>query len=108
MLKHYLPLTIVPLSLILWGLFGATQLTAYSFSAFVNYQSLYKERSAPGSAGEALSPQVVLVVVDGLRLDQSRQLTNFNHRLPPQSIKERYAFVSSSAGSRPNSRVLNR
>ena len=113
MLKHYLPLAIIPLGLILWGLFGATQLTAYSFAAFINYQSLYKERGAPGSAGDALSPQVVIVVMEGLRLDQSRQMANLNRlrgvgisgrrfKLSPatRSTSARRGLVP-SAGGRP-------
>ena len=71
MLRHYLPLAIIPLALIFWGLFGASPLMTASYSALVDYQTPYKQRSAPGSPGDALSDQVVIVVVGGLRLDQS-------------------------------------
>ncbi len=77
-MKKYLALGIAPLVLILWGLFGATQLTSSSFAAFVDYQTPYVDKLAPGNAGTPLSSQVVIVVADGLRLDASQQMTNVN------------------------------
>lgn len=76
--RKYLAPAIVPLALILWGLFGATQLTTASFTAFVNYQTPYTEKSAPGNSGEPLTSQVIVIVADGLRLDASRQMKNLN------------------------------
>src|SRR5437764_4079784 len=78
MLKHYLTLAIVPVVLILWGIFGATQLTSMSFFSLVNYHSPYFGRETPGTAGEPLSAQVVLIVADGLRLDESMHMDNLN------------------------------
>jgi hypothetical protein len=78
MLKHYLPLAIVPVALILWGLLGATQLTSASFFALVNYHSPYGGRGTPGDPGEPLTPQVVIIVADGLRLDESQKMDNLN------------------------------
>jgi Type I phosphodiesterase / nucleotide pyrophosphatase len=77
-LKKYLALAIVPFALILWGLFAATQLTSSSFTAFVDYQTPYVDKLAPGNAGNPLSSQVVIVVADGLRLDASQQMLNVN------------------------------
>ncbi len=76
--RKYLALAIVPLALILWGLFGATQLTTASFTAFVNYQTPYTIKSAPGNADEAVTSQLIIIVADGLRLDASRQMKNLN------------------------------
>jgi hypothetical protein len=77
-LKKYLALGIVPLALILWGLFAATDLTANSFRAFIDYQTPYIDKITPGNAGDPLSSQVIIVVADGLRLDASRQMQNVN------------------------------
>ncbi len=77
-MKKYLALAIVPLALILWGLFGATQLTSSSFTAFIDYQTPYVDKLAPGNAGNPLSSQVVIIVADGLRLDASQQMQNVN------------------------------
>ncbi|MBI1800429.1 MAG: alkaline phosphatase family protein, partial [Chloroflexi bacterium] len=77
-LKTYIPVSIIPLTLILWGLFGATQLAAFSFKAFIDYQTPYADAAAPGSAAAPLTPRVIIVVADGLRLDSSQQMSNLN------------------------------
>ncbi|HEX7587118.1 MAG TPA: hypothetical protein VF478_02275, partial [Anaerolineae bacterium] len=68
----------MPIALIAWGLFAATQLTAASFTAFIDYKTQYADKIAPGNAGDPLSKQVIIVVVDGLRLDVSKQMQNAN------------------------------
>ena len=78
MLKHYLPLAIVPIALILWGLLGATQLTSASFFSLVDYHSPYFGRGTAGTSGDPLTPQVVIIVADGLRLDESQKMDNLN------------------------------
>ncbi len=77
-MKKYLALAIVPIVLILWGLFAATQLTSDSFSAFIDYQTPYVKPSAPGNAGEPLTAQLIIIVADGLRVDASQQMPNVN------------------------------
>ncbi len=77
-MTKYLALAIVPIGLIAWGLFGATQLTTASFTAFVDYQTPYVDKLAPGNTGDPLTSQVIIVVADGLRLDASQQMTNVN------------------------------
>ena len=74
----YLALAIVPIVLIAWGLFGATDLTENSFHAFIDYQTPYTEKIAPGNSGDPLTSQVVIIVADGLRLDGSQQMQNVN------------------------------
>ena len=77
-MRTYLPLAIVPLALILWGLFGAPALLNTGFRVLSDYQTPYTEQPQPGADGEALTSQVVLVVAGGLRLDQSTQMSNLN------------------------------
>jgi hypothetical protein len=77
-LNKYLALAIVPVALIAWGLFGATDLTASSFHAFIDYPTPYVDHLAPGKAGDPLTSQLVIVVADGLRLDASQQMPNVN------------------------------
>jgi len=77
-MKKYILLALVPVVLIGWGFFGATQLTTSSFTAFVNYETPYALKSAPGNTGEALTAHLVIIVMDGLRLDASRQMKNAN------------------------------
>ncbi len=77
-LQKYLPLTFVPLVLILWGLFVATPLLTSSFKSFAQYQSAYTAKSTPGNEGDALTTQLIIIVADGLRLDGSRQMKNLN------------------------------
>jgi hypothetical protein len=77
-MKPYLQLAIIPLLLVVWGLFVAPQLTNYSYNSLANYQTPYTEKTTPGNTGEPLTSQVVLIVVDGLRLDVSQTMTNVN------------------------------
>jgi hypothetical protein len=78
MLKHYLPLAIVPVALILWGFLGAAQLTTASYFALVDYHSPYFGGETPGAPSDPLTPQVVIIVADGLRLDESQKMDNLN------------------------------
>ncbi|MBI5876699.1 MAG: alkaline phosphatase family protein [Chloroflexi bacterium] len=78
MLKHYLPLAIVPVALMLWGIFGATQLATASFGSLVRYRTPYTVHPAPGAEGAAVSEHVVLILADGMRLDVSQTLPNLN------------------------------
>ncbi len=77
-MKNYVALAIVPVALIVWGLFAATDLTANSFRAFIDYQTPYTEKVAPGNSGDPLTSQVIIIVADGLRLDASQQMQNVN------------------------------
>jgi hypothetical protein len=58
--------------------YGAWQLTAYSWDAVVQYRSPFAGPLPTGGRGTALSRRVVLVVVDGLRLDASRRMRTLN------------------------------
>lgn len=58
--------------------YGAWQLTDFSWNAVVNYQSPFAGPLPPGSGGPPQARRVVLVVVDGLRLDTSRTMDTLN------------------------------
>ncbi|MBI3915227.1 MAG: alkaline phosphatase family protein [Chloroflexi bacterium] len=74
MLKKIATLTIVPLLIMLWARFGAQPLALLGFNALVNYPSPYTDPIPPGKEGDAVSKQVVLVMVDALRADTARTL----------------------------------
>ncbi len=77
-MKKIASLVVVPLVLLLWAQFGAQNLTVYSFDALVKYPSPYLTPQNAGREGDAVSKQVVIVVVDALRADASRTLTGVN------------------------------
>ena len=58
--------------------YGAQQLTQYSWDAVVEYRSPFSGPLPMGSGRPGLSPRVVLVVVDGLRVDASRGIKTLN------------------------------
>lgn len=58
--------------------YGAQQLTAFSWDAVVHYRSPFSGPLPTGAAAAGLSPRVVLVVLDGLRLDASRAMPTLN------------------------------
>ncbi len=78
MFRKIASLVVVPLVLMVWSRFGAQNLTLYTFNALSNYVSQYTGAIAPGKEGQAISNQVVLIVVDALREDVSRTLPTLN------------------------------
>lgn len=58
--------------------YGAQQLTRFSWDAVVEYRSPFTTPLPRGSGGPALARRVILIVVDGLRLDTSRTMTTLN------------------------------
>lgn len=68
---------IIPLVLIGIG-FLADRLTRYSWDQVVKYSSPYAAPLPYGPSGPALTERVVLVVVDGLRVDTSRTMATLN------------------------------
>src|SRR4030067_18027 len=48
---------------------GAKRLAAYSFSQYVNYASPFTVPLDSSTAGPALAQRVILIVIDGLRVD---------------------------------------
>ncbi len=59
--------------------YGAYVLAGTAWDAVVDYRSLYAEQDVPESpTAPAVSPRVVLVIVDGLRLDAAREMLTLN------------------------------
>jgi hypothetical protein len=72
-------LILVLILLLLAGAGYASQkLTLIGWNSVVEYKSQYLAQLPRGSSSEPLALRVVLIVVDGLRLDVSRKLPNLN------------------------------
>src|SRR5262245_53420089 len=99
-----LPILIIPLLLLLWSRFVAPGLGERSFTSVSLYQSPYLGELPLGEAGTPVTTNVVLVVVDGLRLDTSRQLPTLN-QLREQGA-DRVAIVGEPSFSRPGYTVM--
>jgi arylsulfatase A-like enzyme len=78
MLKKLVILAIVPLILLAFANWGTMPIIMHSWDQVVEYQSPYTAPLPAGKAGTASVGQVVLVVVDGLREDTSRQMPTLN------------------------------
>lgn len=76
--KQNLPIVIIPLLLLVWGRFVAPELGETSFQNVALFDSPYREPLPVGSAGEPVTSHVVIIVVDGLRVDVSQQLPTLN------------------------------
>ena len=83
-MKRALHLIIV--FLVLAGLaLGAFQLAQYSWDQVAEYQSPFSGALPSGEEGQPLVDRVVMVVIDGLRLDTSQEMSNLN-RLRGQGV----------------------
>jgi len=83
-MKRALHLVIV--LLILAGLaLGGFQLAQYSWDQVAEYQSPFPVALPSGEEGQPLVDRVVMVVIDGLRLDASQEMVNLN-RLRGQGV----------------------
>lgn len=74
------PLVVIPLCLLLWSQFGAPNLGLMTFNSVSYYNSPYRgdspliQKLTPGQPGEPVAKHVVLIVVDALRDDTSREM----------------------------------
>lgn len=83
-MKRALHLIIV--LLILAGLaLGAFQLAQYGWGQVAEYHSPFTGALPSGKGGQPLVDRVVMVVIDGLRLDASQEMANLN-RLRGQGV----------------------
>ena len=76
-LKEWAVVILIPVLLVGISLY-AQKLTMVEWDKVVKYQSPYLYSLPPGKTSPPLSSQVVVVVVDGLRVDMSRQLSSYN------------------------------
>jgi hypothetical protein len=72
MIKKLLLLVVVPAALLVFARFGAMAILMHSWNAVVDYTPPFTAPLPAGNAGQALTSQVVIVVVDALRDDSSR------------------------------------
>ncbi len=72
------PIVVIPVVLLLWSRYGAPALVSASYQSATQYEGIYRAPTAPGAAGEPIAEQVIIFVVDGLRVDVSRQLSGLN------------------------------
>jgi len=75
---HHWPIVVIPLTLLLWARFGAPALGQASFDSLTEFDSPYLGALPAGGSGEAVARQVVIVVLDGLRLDVSQEMPTLN------------------------------
>ncbi len=73
-----LPILIIPLLLLIWGRVIAPALGEASFKDVALFDSPYREALPLGNPAEGVAKHVVVVVIDGLRLDISQQLPMLN------------------------------
>ena len=76
--RQNLPILIIPLLLLVWGRFGAPALGQASFTDVALFDSPYRTALPLGNPGQAVTTHIVVIVIDGLRLDISQQLPTLN------------------------------
>ena len=99
-----LPVLIIPALLLVWAQFIAPELGSASFTALALFNSPYLGELPSGAPAEAVTERVVIVVIDGLREDVSRQMPTLN-RLREQGA-DRVATVGQPSFSLPGWTVL--
>jgi hypothetical protein len=72
------PILIIPLGLLFWARIAAPALGQESYNSLVYFDGPYQASLPAGEAGEAIAEQVVIVVLDGLRVDASQQMPTLN------------------------------
>ncbi len=77
--KRNLPILVIPLLLLIWGRLIAPALGEASFTNVALFDSPYRGALPLGNGGDAVADHVVVIVIDGLRLDVSQQLPTLNH-----------------------------
>ena len=74
----HLSIVVIPIALLLWSRFGAPTLLSTSYQSYTQYEGIYRAGGTPGPSDDAIVEQVVIFVVDGLRVDESRELPALN------------------------------
>lgn len=76
--KQNWPIVLIPLLLMGWAKFGAPALGLASFESATLYAGPYRDPLPPGPDGEPIVERLVVVVVDGLRVDMSEEMPFLN------------------------------
>ncbi len=72
------PIVGIPLALMLWAFFGAPALGLAGFNSLSFYDSPYRGALPAGRPADGIATHVLVVVFDGLRVDNSREMPNLN------------------------------
>jgi hypothetical protein len=72
--KENWPILIIPLLLLAWGQYGAPALALRSFEALTQYEGIYRDPLPAGDEREPVVENVLLIIVDALRVDASLRM----------------------------------
>ena len=72
------PMVLIPVGLLMWAGFVAPVLVRESFYSLVYFDGPYQGALPVRRGGEAIAEQVVIVVIDGLRVDASQRMPTLN------------------------------
>ncbi len=75
--KTWLAVLLIPVLMVGLGLY-AKNLTTAEWNKVVQYNSKYAYSLQPGEASQPTSSQVVLIIIDGLRVDVSKKMPTLN------------------------------
>jgi type I phosphodiesterase/nucleotide pyrophosphatase len=93
------PIILIPLGLLVWAGFVAPVLVRESFYSLVYFDSHYQAALPAGHTGEPIAEQVVIVVIDGLRVDASQRMPTLNQMRALGA--DRVALVGQPSLSKP-------
>jgi hypothetical protein len=98
------PVILIPVGLLVWAGFVAPVLVRESFYSLVFFDSPYQAALPMRRAGEAIAEQVVIVVVDGLRVDASQRMPTLNRMRVLGA--DRVALVGQPSLSKPGWTII--
>jgi len=93
------PIVLIPAGLLIWAGFVAPVLVRESFYSLVYFDSPYQAALPLRRAGEPIVEQVVIVVLDGLRVDASQRMPTLNQMRALGA--DRVALVGQPSLSKP-------
>jgi hypothetical protein len=98
------PMVFIPVGLLVWAGFAAPVLVRESFYSLVYFDGPYQAALPVGHAGEAVAEQVVIVVLDGLRVDASQRMPTLNRMRALGA--DRVALVGQPSLSKPGWTII--
>ena len=97
-------MVLIPVGLLVWAGFVAPVLVRESFYSLVYFDSPYQAALPARRAGEAIAEQVVIVVLDGLRVDASQRMPTLNQMRALGA--DRVALVGQPSLSKPGWTII--
>ena len=98
------PIVLIPVGLLVWAGFAAPVLVRESFYSLVYFDGPYQAALPVRHAGQAIAEQVVIVVVDGLRVDASQRMPTLNQMRALGA--DRVALVEQPSLSKPGWTII--